>query len=329
MTNWITMHLSAMAAGAALGVLWLAEGLYPVFVHKRPRWQHGARNVVLGLLNGGARAVFFPAALVMVATTTERMDAGLLRMVSLPLWIQTVLGIILLDLAGYAWHVASHHWPLLWRFHAVHHHDDAVDSTTAFRFHIGDVMIGSFVTLAVVGVLGLRVEHVLVYELLLIPLSIFHHGNIRLPGRVDRLVSWLVVTPRIHWLHHSRWIVETNSNYSPLFSFWDRIFGTFRVCSDAAAIRFGLDGYTDADHTTLRGCLATPLRSIKSQPGHDTRLGVDNTAPIPRPVEQHGVRPSLGKCLYAGRGFSPSVVREMPSAPRRRCALHPGRRTRK
>ncbi|MCC6428263.1 MAG: sterol desaturase family protein [Phycisphaerales bacterium] len=298
MTNWITMHLSALAAAAALGVLWLAEGLYPVFAHRRPRWEYAARNVMLGLLNRGARAVFFPGALVMVATTTERMDAGLLRMVSLSAWVETVLGIILLDLARYAWHVASHHWPLLWRFHAVHHHDDAVDSTTAFRFHIGDVMVGSFVTLAVVGSLGLRVEHVLVYELLLMPLSIFRHGNIRLPGRVDGLMSWLIVTPRMHWLHHSRWIAETNSNYSPPFSLWDRVFGTFRVRSDAAGIRFGLDGYTDTDHTTLRGCLATPLRPIKSRPGHDTRLGVENRRSAPDAA-----------CLRSGAGRSLTACR--------------------
>jgi sterol desaturase/sphingolipid hydroxylase (fatty acid hydroxylase superfamily) len=300
MTNWIAMHLSASAAAAALTVLWLAEGLYPVFAHGRSRRAHGMRNVVLGLINGGARALFFPAALVMVATTTMRFDAGLLRMVPLPAWVGWVMGIVLLDLAGYAWHVASHQWPLLWRFHAVHHHDDAVDSTTAFRFHFGDVMIGSFVTLAVVGVLGLRVEHVLFYELLLIPLSIFHHGNIRLPGGVDRVLRWLIVTPRMHWVHHSRWIAETNSNYSPLFSLWDRVFGTFRVRGDPAGIRFGLDGYTEDDRATLLGCLATPLLPIKSESGRDTRLGMDASAPHARSVERRSVCPSPCECSYTG-----------------------------
>jgi sterol desaturase/sphingolipid hydroxylase (fatty acid hydroxylase superfamily) len=258
------------------------------------------RNVALGLINGGVRALFFPAALVMVATTTMRVDAGLLRIVPIPAWAECAMGIVLLDLAGYAWHVASHQWPLLWRFHAVHHHDDAVDSTTAFRFHVGDVMIGSFVTLAVVGVLGLRVEHVLLYELLLIPLSIFHHGNIRLPEGVDRVLRWLIVTPRMHWVHHSRWVAETNSNYSPLLSLWDKVFGTFRVRGDPDGIRFGLDGYTDADRATLLGCLATPLLPIKSEPGRDTRLGMDATAPHARSVEPRGVCPSPCEYSYTG-----------------------------
>lgn len=286
------MNLSALAAAAALAALWLAEGLFPAFAHGRARRAHGLRNVALGLINGGVRAMFFPAALVVVVTTTMRSDAGLLRMVPLPPWADAILGIVLLDMAGYAWHVASHRWPLLWRFHAVHHNDDTVDSTTAFRFHLGDVMIGSFVTLAVVAALGLRIEDVLFYELLLVPLSIFHHSNIRLPDRVDRVLRWLLVTPRMHWVHHSRWIVETNSNYSPLLSFWDRAFGTFRALGDPAEIRFGLDGYTAADRRTLRGCLATPLRPIKSQPGRDIRLGLSGAAPQSRPVEPCDVRPS-------------------------------------
>lgn len=335
MTNWIAMHLSALTAAAALAVLWLAEGLYPAFAHGRTRRAHGLRNVVLGLINGVARALFFPAALVIVATTTMRFDAGLLRMVQLPAWAEGILGIVLLDMAGYAWHVASHRWRLLWRFHAVHHHDDAVDSTTAFRFHFGDVMIGSFVTLAVVGILGLRVEHVLLYELLLMPLSIFHHGNIHLPGRVDRVLLWLIVTPRMHWVHHSPWIAETNSNYSPLFSFWDRVFGTFRVRGDPAGIRFGLDGYADTDRATLLGCLLTPLGPIKSQPGRDARPDRDDAAPRASPPERRperaGERPgtsSVRRPAALDRNFNPSVVRETPSAPRRHCALHPVRRTR-
>jgi hypothetical protein len=162
-------------------------------------------------------------------------------------------------------------------------------------------MFGSFVTLAVVGVLGSRVEHVLFYELLLIPLSIFHHGNIRLPGRVDRVLRWLIVTPRMHWVHHSRWIAETNSNYSPLFSLWDRVFGTFRVRGDPAGIRFGLDGYTDADRATLLGCLATPLLPTKSEPGRDTRLEMDANAPHARSVERRGGCPSQCEYSYTGR----------------------------
>ena len=300
MTHWITMHFSALASAAALAVLWLAEGLYPVLAHGRSRRAHGMRNVVLGIINGGSRALFFPTALVMVATTTMRFDAGLLRMVPLHASVGGILGIILLDMAGYAWHVASHQWPFLWRFHAVHHHDDTVDSTTAFRFHFCDVMIGSFVTLAVVGVLGLRVEHVLLYEMLLMPLSIFHHGNIRLPERVDNVLRLLIVTPRMHWVHHSRWIAETNSNYSPLFSFWDRAFGTLRVRGDPDGIRFGLDGYTDADRATLRGCLATPFRPIKSRPGRDTRPGVDDTAPRARSAERPAASPS--PCEYSCAG---------------------------
>ena len=304
--DWIARHPTALAAAAALAILWILEGLYPLFVHRRSRSAHGAQNISLGLINAAVRVSFFPAALVMVSATTERHDFGLLRAASLPSWGVAIAGVLLLDLAGYAWHVASHQWKWLWRFHAVHHHDDAVDSTTAFRFHLGDVLMGSLVTLTMVALLGLQVWHVFLYEVLLVPLSIFHHGNIRIPARLDRRLQRLIVTPRMHWVHHSQWVKETDSNYAPIFSFWDRLFGTFRERRDSRRIRFGLQGYDTKDHATLRGCLTTPLGRIKSMPGWDTARAAPSHAhttpppdvvvvtngatPDPTPATQHIAR---------------------------------------
>lgn len=260
MLDWIAAHPSALAAAASLAVLWLAETLYPVFAHGNGRHAHGARNVTLGVINGVVRALFFPAALVLVSAASARSSGGVLHAADPPAWAAACLAVMALDAAGYAWHVASHHAPLLWRFHAVHHHDNAVDSTTAFRFHFGDVVAGSLVTLAVVGLVGLRVEHVLLYEVLLVPVSIFHHGNVRLPRGADRALGWLIVTPRMHWVHHSSRVAETNSNYAPLLSIWDRVFGTYTPPREPGAVRFGLDGFTESDRATLLGCLVTPMR---------------------------------------------------------------------
>ncbi len=283
MTQWFVTHPSVLTAAIALSLLWLAEATVPFFLHRRRRGSHGGRNVALGLMNGTLRALFFPAALVLVTGAAESRELGLLRMTALPAWAQAVLALVLLDLAGYGWHVACHQWRFLWRFHAVHHHDDSVDSTTAFRFHAGDVLIGSLVTLVAAGVLGLQVQHVLLYEAVLVPLSIFHHGNIRVPQRLDRVLRRVIVTPSIHWVHHSRWVAETDSNYAGIFSFWDRLFGTLRLRDDPAQIRMGLDGYRAADHATLRGCLMTPFAPIKSLPGRDTRArAVRLPAPVPR-----------------------------------------------
>lgn len=265
------MHATTVGAAIALALLWFAEALFPFFVGRRARGAHGTRNLTLGIIGGAVRATFFPAGLVLVTAALDALGLGVLRLVPLPAWAQAVLAVLLLDLATYAWHVASHHWRFLWRFHAVHHHDDSVDSTTAFRFHAGDVLATALVTLCVVGALGLRVEHVLLYEALLIPLSIFHHGNIRLPARVDRALRWVIVTPSLHWVHHSRWVAETDSNYAGIFSFWDYLFGTLRVHEDPASLRVGLDGYAERDHSTLAGCLLTPFGPIKSRAGSDSR----------------------------------------------------------
>jgi sterol desaturase/sphingolipid hydroxylase (fatty acid hydroxylase superfamily) len=262
---------SAIAAAAALAALWMIEGIWPFF-RRSNRGRHGLRNVGLGLINGATRVVFYPALLLAVTSLTRTSDFGLLHAVSIPAWSEFLVAVLILDLVGYAWHIACHQWRFLWRFHAVHHHDDEVDSTTAFRFHVGEVMASSLVTVIAAAVLGLGMLHVLAYEALVVPLSIFHHGNAKLPAWLDRGLGWVVVTPRMHWVHHSRWVRETDSNYSGIFSFWDRIFGTLREREDPERLRIGLDGYAPEDKT-LRGCLLTPLGPVKSKPGLDTRVG--------------------------------------------------------
>jgi sterol desaturase/sphingolipid hydroxylase (fatty acid hydroxylase superfamily) len=261
---------SAIAAAISLGLLWMIEGLWPFFTRHR-RGKHGLRNVGLGLINGGARVLFYPALLLLVTTATRVYDVGLLHQIAIPPWSEFLIAVLTLDLVGYAWHIACHQCRFLWRFHAVHHHDDEVDSTTAFRFHVGEVVASSLITIAAAGVLGLGMLHVLVYEALVVPLSIFHHGNARLPARLDRVLGWVIVTPRMHWVHHSRWVRETDSNYSGIFSFWDRLFGTLREREDPQRLHLGLDGYLAKDQT-LRGCLLTPFGPVKSKPGRDTRI---------------------------------------------------------
>lgn len=256
-----------MGVAIALVLLWLAESLFPFFTGRRSRGPHGVRNLTLGIIGGAARATFFPAALAILTTASEARAFGLFRSVPLPAWAMVPAAILLLDLVNYAWHVASHRCRFLWRFHAIHHHDDSVDSTTAFRFHAGDVLITSLVTLCAVAALGLRLEHVLIYEAILVPLSIFHHSNIRLPPRLDHALRWFTVTPSLHWVHHSRWIAETDSNYGGIFPYWDYLFGTLRLRHNPGSIHLGLDGYAREDHSTLRGCLLTPFGPVKNLPG--------------------------------------------------------------
>lgn len=262
--------VSPLVAAAALGALWAVESVAPFFLHDHHhggRAAHGLRNAALGAINGGLRMLVFPVALLAVSGGAAEWQTGLLHLLRAPGVVELLLAILLLDAWNYAWHIACHKLPVLWRFHTVHHHDDAVDTSTAFRFHTGDILMCAAATLAAVVVLGLTIQQVLVYELVLLPASLFHHSNIRLPERVDRVLRAVVVTPRMHWVHHSRWQPETDSNYSSIFSFWDRLFGTMRLRRDPASLELGLDGYSARETGTIRGCLATPIGPVKSLPG--------------------------------------------------------------
>lgn len=225
---------------------------------------------MLGLVSALVRAPVFPLALQAGVNWSRESGTALFTIAGLPTWAMWLIALPLLDLSHYSWHVASHRWAPLWRFHSVHHHDDAVDSTTALRFHAGDAVLSSIITVVVAALVGITVQQVLVYEALLLPASVFHHANIRIPARLDRLLGWLVVTPAMHRVHHSQWVRETDSNYSSILSVWDRMFGTLNVRPDARDLRVGLDGYSAFDTSTLLGCLRTPFARIKSRAGIDT-----------------------------------------------------------
>lgn len=141
-------------------------------------------------------------------------------------WSGLLLDIVLLDLLIYWWHRANHELPLLWRFHEIHHLDRFLDSTSALRFHFGEVLLSALARALMIVVFDLPILSILVFETLLLAATIFHHSNLRLPARLEAALSRLVITPSIHWVHHHAVRSDTNANYGTLFSFWDRIFAT-------------------------------------------------------------------------------------------------------
>jgi len=114
----------------------------------------------------------------------------------------------------------------------------------------------------VIALLGLRLWELALYETIMFTVVQMHHANIAFPAWLDRCLRTLIVTPFMHKVHHSRWQPETDSNYSALFSFWDRIFGSFRSRENPAMIEFGLEGFDPPENHTLVGLLATPLKQI-------------------------------------------------------------------
>lgn len=250
-----------VTAAVALAVLWLLETAVPMFPGRDRRVSHDASNLALGVLNAIVGALCFAALVLLVTEWAREHRFGLLHWLDLPAWAAWSVALVLFDGWMYLWHVINHRIPLLWRFHAVHHADREMDVTTALRFHTGEILLSGLARLAVLPLLGMSLPQVLVYEALLLPVILFHHSNVRVPRRLDAVLRMVIVTPWMHWVHHSRWQPETDSNFASILSVWDRLFRTFRLRDDPGSIVMGLDEHTEARHwRTLRGMFLRPFQ---------------------------------------------------------------------
>jgi len=258
-------------AVVVLALLWTAESMAPMFVGRQRRLSHAGTNLGLAALNGGI-GLAFAAAVTLVAAWAQVSSFGLLHALSLPVWLNWLAALLLFDCWQYWWHRINHRFAFLWRFHAVHHADAEMDVSSGIRFHTGEIILSFGARLVVVPLLGLTMGQVLVYEAIALPIILFHHSNIRLSSRADRMLRWLIVTPWMHVVHHSRWQPETDSNYSSLLSVWDRLFGSFRLPLDPRKISLGLAGWAEREWRTLPGILAAPFRKSRAS-GGDTTSG--------------------------------------------------------
>ena len=199
-------------------------------------------------------------AVVAAAHWARQQEFGLLHLLPLPTWLHAVLAFLLLDYSLYVWHVLSHKVPLLWRFHNVHHTDLDLGVSTAIRFHFGEMLLSGMFRTAWVLLIGAGPLVVLVYEIVFEASVAFHHSNWRLPYRLERVLSWVVVTPRMHGIHHSVVRRETDSNYSNLLNVWDRLHRTIRLNVRQDEITVGVPGYREGHDLTVLGLLTLPFR---------------------------------------------------------------------
>jgi sterol desaturase/sphingolipid hydroxylase (fatty acid hydroxylase superfamily) len=190
-----------------------------------------------------AALIVRPSALRALNWTSEK-SFGLVHLVPLPPWARFLLAFVLLDLSFYYWHQLNHRAPFLWRFHIVHHLDPTLDVSTAFRFHFGEVLLSTLFRLVQVSVIGASFTSFAVYELLFQSNTMFHHSNLRLPIGMERWLNRVLVTPRMHGIHHSQVRPETHSNYGVVFSCWDRLHKTLGLNIPQAKIEIGIAGYT-------------------------------------------------------------------------------------
>ena len=255
-------YLATLVTACGLILLLTLETWLPAAGNRHHRLRHTARNLTLGLLNAVAVALLAAPLIASIAGWAEEGRFGLLNRLSLPPAIATVTAFLLFDGWLYLLHRANHKFGILWRFHRVHHSDPEMDATTALRFHTGEVLISSALRLAVIPLLGMTLWQLLVYESLMMPVIMFHHSNVEFPEKADRWLRVLIASPAIHRVHHSRARVETDSNYSIIFSFWDRMWGTFRLREDGRPVHFGLDEYDGEEWQRVSGLLTTPFQTV-------------------------------------------------------------------
>lgn len=264
MTDPASLKLPVLASSIAS--LWLAESFAPHFAafvrDVRARRLHALRNAALAVINGLLGVAILGGLIARSAVFAESHNFGLLRLATLPAWTAAIASLLLFDCWMYCWHRINHAVAFLWRFHRVHHSDPRMDVTTALRFHPGEIMLSTLARLLVVNLIGMELWHLALYELIALPVVAFHHSNIALPRRADDALRWLMVTPWMHWVHHSTERAETNSNYSSVLSPWDRLVGNYRLRDNPDGSAFGLDEFPDeARHQGVGGMMASPTRS--------------------------------------------------------------------
>lgn len=173
-----------------------------------------------------------------------------------PGWATLLIDIVLLDCWTYWVHRAYHRIPLMWRLHEPHHLDEHLDTTSALRFHAGEVALSALLRMAPITLLAIPFGHVVIFETLLLSGAIFHHSNLRLPAGLERALSRIIVTPSIHWVHHHAIRSDTDSNYSGILSLWDPVFGTKSPSMRALDMKIGVEGLGEKPFFQL---LASPF----------------------------------------------------------------------
>lgn len=226
----------------------------------RRRWP---ANLGIVVINSIVLRLLIPAGAIGAALWAQEQQFGLLQQLGWPMPLTLLLGFLVLDCAIYWQHRLFHRVPLLWRIHRMHHADTDFDTTTGLRFHPLEIVLSMLIKIAVVMLFGIPALAVLVFEIVLNATSLFNHGNVALPAKVEWPLRRLLVTQEMHRIHHSQIAKETNSNYSFNLSIWDRLFGSYTANPQAGSdgIAIGLKEYpANAQCTRLSFLLQVPFR---------------------------------------------------------------------
>ena len=249
-----------------LCVAWSLERGFPRFnLAYRNWWKHARTNLAL-LLSTIVIGLIFAGLVVGLISWSEQTQFGLLYWLELPLWVELLTALLVLDLmAQYLVHVLLHKIPWMWRLHIVHHSDTRVDATTGTRHHPADYLFREIFALLAIFILGLPLAFYLLYRFITIIFTYFIHANIKLPKALDKALSWVFVSPDMHKFHHHRDLPWTDSNYGGILSIWDRLFGTF-IYGDVDSVRYGINVLDDRTSEDLIYQIAVPFKKDSAKP---------------------------------------------------------------
>lgn len=257
-------HRSLILVGG-ITIFWLIENTFPLFQMQYKKWHHAGINIFFTITT---IIVNFILAFILIKTAewTTKNDFGILQWIpQIPIWLYTIIGLLLLDLIGaYLAHFVQHKTKFLWRFHLIHHTDTWIDTTTANRHHPGESVIRFIFTTLGVLIVGSPMWMVFLYQSLSVVASQFNHANISLPNKLDVFLSYFIVSPNMHKVHHHYVLPYTDSNYGNIFSVWDRLFGTFTSLPKEEII-YGVDTHMAAEENNkLKNLLKIPFQKSRS-----------------------------------------------------------------
>ncbi|MDB2491762.1 sterol desaturase family protein [Flavobacteriaceae bacterium] len=241
-----SLHRSLILVGG-LTLFWVVEGSLPLMKFNYKKWKHALPNL---FFTGTTIIINFLLAFLLLSTSDWVIsnEFGLLHWLpEMPLWLEVTLGLMLLDLVGaYLAHWTEHKVKPLWMIHLVHHSDHKVDTTTANRHHPLESFIRFGFTLFGVFIIGANMGIVMLYQSLSLVLTQFNHANIKLPKKLDLFLSYFIVSPDMHKTHHHYRLPYTDANFGNIFSFWDRLFGTY-LPFDREKLVYGVDVFFDEE----------------------------------------------------------------------------------
>ena len=257
-------QLGPVLALAAVATLLVAERRWPLRLPVAPTRPRQTRNLLLAAIAGLTVSLIERPLLARVTRTVERRRIGLLQRLPLPRAARLALGVVLLDYTLYLWHVLNHRLPWLWRMHLPHHTDLDLDASTALRFHATELAASAPWRALQALLIGVGPKTYAAWQAFTVASILFHHSNLRLPARLERRLSRIFTTPRMHGIHHSTVPAESNANWSSGLSLWDHLHGTYRFDVPQDAIEVGIPAWREPRDQRLLEVMAMPFRQQRA-----------------------------------------------------------------